>query len=80
MASCIAELSPPTHVGSLLTIQTSAGFLLTIVTIQLVPVVTSRAGWPVAFGMLAIGPYLGAIAMWRLRVRPEAARLANGRR
>jgi hypothetical protein len=43
-------------------------------------VITSRAGWPIAFGMLAIGPYLGAIAMWRLRVRPEAARLANGRR
>jgi MFS family permease len=79
-SSSIAELSPPTSVGSLLTIQTSAGFLLTIVTIQLVPVVTSRVGWPAAFGMLAIGPYLGAIAMWRLRARPEAARLANGRR
>ena len=79
-SSSIAELSPPACVGSLLTIQTSAGFLLTIVTIQLVPVVVSRSGWRLAFALLAIGPYLGALAMWRLRARPEAVRIASGRR
>jgi MFS family permease len=79
-SSSIAELSPPAYVGSLLTIQTSAGFLLTIVTIQIVPVIAARMGWRVAFGLLAIGPYLGALAMWRLRQRPEALRLAAGRR
>jgi hypothetical protein len=31
------------------------------------------------FAVLAIGPVLGAIAMYRLRREPEARRLANGR-
>jgi len=30
--------------------------------------------------VLAVGPALGAAAMLRLRCRPEAARLAGGRR
>ena len=34
----------------------------------------------VAFAVLAIGPALGSLAMWRLRSLPEARRLAGGRR
>jgi len=43
-------------------------------------VIQSRFGWPPAFIILAGGPALGAVAMLRLRQRPEAARLAGGRR
>jgi hypothetical protein len=33
-----------------------------------------------AFWALAIGPVVGIAAMWRLRARPDAIRMANGRR
>jgi hypothetical protein len=32
------------------------------------------------FGILALGPLVGILAMWRLRRRPEAVRMAGGRR
>ncbi|MCK6452450.1 MAG: hypothetical protein L6R19_16615 [Alphaproteobacteria bacterium] len=37
-------------------------------------------GWRLAFAPLALGPIFGSWAMYRLRARPEAARLAGGRR
>ena len=37
-------------------------------------------GWRVAFGLLALGPIVGIIAMSRLRRRPDAVRMANGHR
>jgi hypothetical protein len=79
-SASIAELGDPSSVGTLLTVQTCAGFLLTLVSIHLVPDVVALAGWPGAFGMLAIGPLLGCVAMYRLRQRPQALRLAGGRR
>jgi hypothetical protein len=30
--------------------------------------------------MLAIGPAVGIVAMWQLRGRPEALKMANGHR
>ncbi len=79
-SACIAELAKPTAIGTLLTAQTSAGFLLTLVSIHLVPDLVALAGWTGAFGMLAIGPALGCVAMLRLRRHPDAVRLAGGRR
>jgi MFS family permease len=79
-SASIAELAEPTSVGTLLTVQTCAGFLLTLVSIHLVPDVVDGFGWPGAFGMLAIGPLLGCVAMARLRRLPQALRLAGGRR
>ncbi len=78
-SASISELADRERVGSALALQTALGFLLTAVTIQLVPVVQASTGWTVALAMLAIGPALGVIAMLRLRRRPEAARLAGGR-
>jgi len=79
-SASIAELSAPESVGTMLTLQTCAGFLLTLVSIQLVAPVVHALGWPGAFTMLAIGPLLGCVAMARLRAHPEAIRLAGGRR
>lgn len=76
----IAELSEPDSVGTMLTLQTCAGFLLTLVSIQLVGPVAEALSWPGAFTMLALGPLLGCLAMARLRASPEAIRLAGGRR
>jgi MFS family permease len=62
----ITDAVPAHAVGTALTLQTSLGFLLTTVTIQLVPVMVRWVGWPLAFTGLAIGPLLGIAAIRRL--------------
>jgi MFS family permease len=63
----VTEAVPAHAVGTALTVQTSLGFLLTMVSIQLVPPVAGIVGWRWAFVMLAIGPALGIAAIRRLR-------------
>ena len=79
-SASVSELSEPELVGTMLTVQTSVGFLLTLVTIHLMPYLVDGLGWRYAFAALAIGPFLGVVALGRLRARPEAALLAGGRR
>ncbi len=79
-SASIAELAERGLVGTMLTVQTSAGFLLTLVTIHMIPPLVEAVGWRWAFAFLAAGPYLGVWAMARLRAHPDAARLAGGRR
>ena len=79
-SSSVIELSDRAHVGTMLTTQTCVGFLITLATIHLVPAAVEAVGWRWAFALLAPGPFLGAWAMGALRQRPEAARLAGGRR
>lgn len=79
-SASIAELADPDIVGTMLTLQTCAGFLLTLVTIELIGSLSGVMGWERVFWLLAPGPFLGAVAMWRLRQRPEALKMANGKR
>jgi MFS family permease len=79
-SACVTELGDPKYVGTALTIQTCIGFLLTTVSIQLVPYFVRVLGWRYAFAILAPGPLLGVIAMLRLRSLPEATKIAQGRR
>jgi MFS family permease len=81
-STAVTELSPPGTAGSALALQTSAGFLLTGVTIVLVGLLdpSDPAAWRLAFVILAVGPALGIAAMLRLRAMPEAVRMAGGRR
>lgn len=65
--SVLVTESVPAHaVGTALTIQVSIGFLLTTITIQLVPLVVARVGWGWGFAMLSVGPMLGIAAIRRL--------------
>jgi MFS family permease len=79
-STAITELSPPAYVGTALTTQTCVGFALTTLSIWLIPSMVSAVGWRWAFASLALGPFLGVVAMGRLRGLPEARRLAGGRR
>ena len=79
-STAVSELAPADYVGTALTMQTSMGFLLTTITISLLPVAASAVGWRWAMSVLAVGPAFGVWAMMRLRRRPEAIRLAGGRR
>ncbi len=78
-STMVTELADQAYVGTALTVQTALGFLLTVATIWIVPLVRDALGWQWAFALLAPGPALGVVAMLRLRVRPEAARIAGGR-
>jgi predicted MFS family arabinose efflux permease len=79
-SASVTELSEPSYMGTALTLQTSMGFALTLVTIWGLPLLAERVGWRYAFLALAPGPLLGCAAMAALRRRPEAVRLAAGRR
>ena len=78
-SAAVTELSPPEYVGTALTMQTAMGFLLTLFSMQLVPLLVEAQAWTLAFAMLALGPAFGVWAMLRLRRLPEAANLAGGR-
>ncbi len=80
-STAVTELCDSQHVGTALTVQTCAGFLLTTVTIRLTPYLQeTRLGWGPALGLLALGPAFGAWHMWRLRRMKEAGQLAGGNR
>ncbi len=79
-SACVTELGDPQYLGTALTIQTCLGFLLTIVSIKLIPRFVDLVGWRYAFMILAPGPLFGVIAMLRLRALPEAVKIAHGRR
>jgi MFS family permease len=78
-SAAVSELAPRELVGTALTLQTSLGFLLTCLTIYLLPWVAARVGWRWSMSLLALGPACGVWAMLALRRRPEAAALAGGR-
>ena len=65
-SALVAQFSPRTHVGTALTLQTCVGFLLTMISMRLLPAVAESAGWKWAFLILVPGPFLGALAMRRL--------------
>jgi MFS family permease len=62
-SALVAQYTERDHVGTALTVQTCLGFLLTIVTIRLVPLVAESAGWRWAFLLLTPGPLVGIVAM-----------------
>lgn len=79
-SAAMAELAEPRLIGTVLTLQTSLGFLLTAVSIWLIGHMADAVGWRYAFIVLAIGPLLGALSMMMLRRQPEALKMAGGRR
>lgn len=79
-SAAVSELSDPRYVGTTLTVQTSLGFLLSMLTIWFIPLLLEWLGWRYVFLVLAPGPAFGIWSMLRLRGLPEALKLAGGRR
>jgi MFS family permease len=81
-STAVSELAPRGTSGSALSLQLASGFVLTSITILALGLFdpSDPTGWRVAFAVLALGPAVGIWAMWRLRQRPEAVRMAGGRR
>jgi MFS family permease len=78
-SAAVSELCDPRYVGTALAIQTCVGFLLTTLTIALLPLMQQRLGWPLATATLAAGPIVGIWQMARLRQLPAAQKLAAGK-
>jgi MFS family permease len=72
-STLLSELADRRYVGTALTTQTAIGFLLTIVTIQVIPLTAAVAGWRYAFLVLAAGPMtaLPALAALNRQIRPN---------
>src|SRR5580765_7835400 len=79
-SACVTELGDPRYLGTALTLQTCLGFLLTTISIELIPRVEKVLGWRYAFVILAPGPLFGVVSMLRLRGLPEAVKIAHGRK
>ncbi len=80
-STAVTELSEPHLVGTALTFQMALGFGITVITIWLVPIAAQWLGsfqW--VFLFLVPGPFIGVVAMLSLRQRPEAVKLALGKR
>lgn len=78
-SAAVSELCDPRYVGTALAIQTCVGFLLTTVTIAVLPLLQQWLGWPLATAILAVGPLVGIWQMTRLRGLPAAEKLAGGK-
>lgn len=65
-STLVTEVAPRHAVGTALTLQTSLGFLLTLVTIQIVPMLADAVSWRWAFPVLALGPAFGILSIRRL--------------
>lgn len=66
-SALVTDIADERYRGTALTLQTSVGFLLTLVTIRGVPWIADQVGWRWSFVWLAIGPALGVVAMIRLQ-------------
>ncbi len=76
-STLVTRSVPPYAVGTALTLQTSLGFLLTMVTIQIIPPAVQLVGWRFAFALLAVGPAFGVLAIRRLRISRGASDVSN---
>ena len=82
-STIVTEVADKRYVGTALTLQLAIGFVLTVFTIFLVPVVRDAHGWGWAFLLLAPGPLAGWWAMRELSKRqrrstePQRAQLVN---
>jgi sugar phosphate permease len=76
-STLVTEAVPAHAVGTALTVQTSLGFLLTMLPMQGVPLIAQRAGWRWSFAILALGPVAGIAAIRRLAAIRASARNAN---
>ncbi len=62
-SAAVSEVADVEYVGTALTFQMCIGFLITIFSINLIPIIQSVVGWEWVFACLAIGPVLGIASM-----------------
>ncbi len=78
-STIVTEVADQAYVGTAVTMQLAVGFVLTVATIWLIPVIRDGSSWFWAFALLVPGPVIGVVAMLRLKSLPESAQIAGGR-
>jgi MFS family permease len=76
-SAAVTRVTERRYIGTALTAQMAMGFLITVVSIRLVPIVAEEIGWRWALSVLSLGPLAG-VSVLRLRPRdepPAASRL-----
>ena len=76
-STLVTESVPAHAVGTALTVQTSLGFLLTMLPMQVVPLIAQKTGWRWSFAVLALGPVAGIAAIRKLASIRNSAEKAN---
>ena len=76
-STLVTESVPAHAVGTALTVQTSLGFLLTMLPMQVVPLIAQKVGWRWGFAVLALGPIAGIAAIRRLAAVRRPAESTN---
>ncbi|MBI0581294.1 MFS transporter [Neobacillus cucumis] len=66
-SAAVSEVAEVEYVGTALTFQMCIGFLITIFSINLIPIIQRFVGWEWVFSLLAIGPILGIVAMLKFK-------------
>jgi len=76
----IIELTDQDYVGTALTVQTSIGFGISLISIQLLPNFVNLVTWVFGFIFLSFGPLIGIISLIMLRKEPDATKLGQGKK
>jgi MFS family permease len=66
-SAAVSEVAEAEYVGTALTFQMCIGFLITIFSINLVPVIQRTIGWEWVFAILALGPVFGIVSMYKFK-------------
>ncbi|MEB2298896.1 MFS transporter [Lysinibacillus xylanilyticus] len=66
-SAAVSDIAEVEYVGTALTFQMCIGFLVTIFSINLIPIIQRIIGWEWVFTILAIGPILGILSMVKYR-------------
>ncbi|GAF73071.1 unnamed protein product, partial [marine sediment metagenome] len=76
----ITELSDQDYIGTSLTVQTSVGFGITLISIRLLPSFVHMVSWSFTFMFLALGPLIGILSLILLRKEPDSSKIGQGKK
>jgi len=76
----ITELSDQDYIGTALTVQTSVGFGITLLSIRLLPSFVHMVSWTFGITFLALGTLIGIISMFLLRKEPDSTKIGQGKK
>lgn len=66
-SAAVSEFADVEYVGTALTFQMCIGFLITIFSINMIPIMQTYLGWEWVFALLSLGPIIGIAAMFKLK-------------
>jgi MFS family permease len=66
-SALVSEYADEEYTGTALTFQMAIGFLITVISINMLPILQSYIGWQWVFILLSIGPAVGVASMIRLK-------------